>query len=872
MATTVMGLADNLSTAEVIDIIFRDPAVKYGLAEFSDSGKAPQEVLEIFPKVVESGRAKGEVRYYLKCLKRGIDIQVYSEKKSNPEEIVRQLWLHKLHHVYQYPWDHLQVEYSVDFGTVTSEKAADIFVSQKDGTTAKIIVEVKRPDRKDGINQLKSYLNAEGSPVGVWSNGQERVILYRPYPREFEDTLTEIPTFSQDPKDVLEAKLTVVHLKREFDFKRIIQNLEELVLANSGHDEFNEIFKIIFAKLYDEKAARERKNQEVAFRKSDDPQITYETINRLFHKAMDEWPGIFDENENIKLTPQHLQVCIGPLERIRLLGANMRVMDDAFEYLMPTVAKKKNGQFFTPRYVVDMCVKMLNPTKREYVIDPACGSAGFLIHTMDYVWPAEDDAKKEQRKHNYAAKYLWAVDFDERSAKVSRALMLIAGDGHSHVFRVNSLNPREWFNSQEGVNLQKELRDHNLLSSRPAASKVLRESDAWDYFKDLKFDVLLTNPPFAGEIREWDILRHYALAEPALTRKSKKGPKEERDVLFIERCLRVLKAGGRMAIVLPQGKFNNSSLAYIREWILRHARLIAVVGLHPNTFKPHTGTKTSVLFLQKYTDKEVSEINAIQESVQERAPDYAKVIQTIINKAAEDGDVNEDDLPEEVAELLHEVFESEEEESDKTAETDENGGQESAKKETEPDADTLAEEIEQKKLSLVDVKTRLDQIKGEKKDCRKNRKDSAAEASRKDKRRERLDSEEKRLKNTLTASEKEIADMEAQLAMLSVKGKLGLLLQDQKALDSLRQKWIDAQIAKRLDYPVFMATSEKGGKDSSGDYIYHKDEDGNLLENAQGNPLIDQDCVTYLRGDPPGIAENFAQWAQQNKIKFWSED
>jgi len=868
MAKTEAGLVDNLTTAEVIDLIFRDPAVKYGLTEFDDLGKPPDQILQIFPKAVESGRAKGEVRYYLKCLKRGIDIQVYSEKKSNPEEIVRQLWLYKLHHVYGYPWDHIQVEYSVDFGTVTSEKAADIFVSQKDGTTAKIIVEVKRPDRKDGINQLKSYLNAEGSPVGVWSNGQERIILYRPYPREFEDTLTEIPTFSQDPKDVLEAKLTLGHLKREFDFKRIIQNLEELVLANSGHDEFNEIFKIIFAKIYDEKAARDRKNNELAFRKSEDPEITYETINRLFRKAMEEWPGIFDENENIKLTPQHLQVCIGPLERIRLLGANMRVMDDAFEYLMPTVAKKKNGQFFTPRYVVDMCVKMLNPTKREFVIDPACGSAGFLIHTMEYVWPAPDDAKKEQRKHNYAAKYLWGVDFDERSAKVSRALMLIAGDGRSHVFRVNSLDPREWFSSREGEAIRNALRDQRLLANRPPANKVIREAEAWDYFKDLKFDVLLTNPPFAGEIRDRELLRRYVLAEPALARKSKKGPKEERDVLFIERCLHLLKPGGRMAIVLPQGKLNNSSLAYIREWILRQARLLAVVGLHPNTFKPHTGTKTSVLFLQKYTDKEKSEIAAIEDAIKSKAPDYAKIIQKLIEKAPKDGDIDESELPEEIAELLQEVFEDEVEE-DEVAEGEQSDEQ--AEGDAGPDPEVLAEEIEQKKLSLVDLKSRLEQIKEEKRACRKNRKDSPTEAAQKARRKERLQAEEKRLKGTLKASEKEIAEMERQLALLTVKGRLSLLLEDSKALEQLKQKWIDAKIAKKLDYPIFMAVSERGGKDSSGNYIFRKDEDGNIMEDENGNPLIDQDCVAYQADDPPGIAEAFIQWAKKNKISFWME-
>lgn len=505
--------SDNLTTEQVLDRIFKDPAVKHGLSEFDDLGKNPHQILKTFPKTLQSGRAKGEVRYYLKCLKRGEDIQVLSEKKSNPEEIVRQLWLYKLHHVYHYPLDHIAVEYQVEFGTVTAEKAADIVVFQRDGRTAKIVVEVKRPDRKEGINQLKSYLNAEGSPVGVWSNGQERVILYRPYPREFEDTLTEIPTFEQEPKDVLAAKLTLAHLKSEFDFKRIIQNLEELVLANAGVDEFNEIFKIIFAKIYDEKAARDRKNQDIAFRKSDNALVTYETINGLFRKAIGGWAGIFDENEQIKLTPQHLQVVVGPVERIALLGANMRVMDDAFEYLMPSVAKKKNGQFFTPRYVIDMCVKMLNPKKREHVVDPACGSGGFLLHTMEWVRSTQYRANAgEHFIHDYAAKYLWGIDFDERSAKVSRALMLIAGDGRSHVYKLNSLDSREWVQIEEGMDAILRLKAVNLIRSKKPTPGVIREPEAWEHLADFSFDVLLTNPPFAGEIRDQGILSRYELA------------------------------------------------------------------------------------------------------------------------------------------------------------------------------------------------------------------------------------------------------------------------------------------------------------------------------------------------------------------------
>ncbi len=120
--------------------------------------------------------------------------------------------MYKLRNVYNYPLEHIAIEHQVAFRTITAEKASDIVVFQKDGKTAKIVLEVNRPDRKEGINQLKSYLNAEGSPVGVWSNGQERIILYRPYPRQFEDTLTEIPSFNQEPKDVLRAKLTLDNL------------------------------------------------------------------------------------------------------------------------------------------------------------------------------------------------------------------------------------------------------------------------------------------------------------------------------------------------------------------------------------------------------------------------------------------------------------------------------------------------------------------------------------------------------------------------------------------------------------------------------------------------------------------------------------
>ena len=254
-----------MTTKELIDRIFKEPGIKYELTEFENLGKPIHEILTIYPKTVESGRDAGKTKYFLKSFipfsTGNEEVQVYVEGgKSAPEEIVRQLWVYKLIHQYGYKEDEIDLEKSVQFGTEIGTKAADIIV-YTDATkeTPKIIVECKKPKRKDGIEQLKSYMNAKGAPVAIWSNGSDSIILYRPYPTEFDDTLFDIPKRGQEAKDVLEAKKTLLQLRREFNFKKIIQDLEELVLADSGKDEFNEIFKLIFAKIWDEKEAQENR-------------------------------------------------------------------------------------------------------------------------------------------------------------------------------------------------------------------------------------------------------------------------------------------------------------------------------------------------------------------------------------------------------------------------------------------------------------------------------------------------------------------------------------------------------------------------------------------------------------------------------------
>ena len=572
---------------EVIGKIFKDAGASFGLKEFEgiDAYKVP-EIIEDEPD-----------RYYIKDLKSGKSRFVYDEKKgiSKPEEIVRQLWLHKLNTHYKYPWDRMDTEKAIHFGREIHSKAVDIVVYKSDKITPYILVEVKAPSESKGIDQLKSYLNADGSEIGVWSNGNKRVILYRPYPKEFDDTLPDLPPAGTTIDDLLEAKKTYFdYTTTKEDLKAVIESMEELVLANAGVDVFTEVFKLVYAKLYDEQEAKlNRDDNEVLFRKYRDPAKTYSVINDLFKKSIKKWPGTFYEQENINLSAEHLSIVVGELERTRLFGSDLSIIDEAFEYLIPEVAKGKKGQYFTPRHVIAMAVKMLDPKADEYVIDPAAGSGGFLIGAMYYV-KEKHLRGKEDAMREYAKEHIWGIDFAEEISKVSRALMLIAGDGRSHLFKLNSLDPREWHGEHaELERARSELRSRLLPMESSADNEDNKKT-----FHYMNFDVLLTNPPFAGEIKDSGLLRQYFFGK----KKGKLVNKIERHILFIERTLDMLRPGGRMAIVLPQGVLNNTNMENVRDYLMDKARILAVVGLHGNTFKPHTGTKTSVLFLQKWGD------------------------------------------------------------------------------------------------------------------------------------------------------------------------------------------------------------------------------------------------------------------------------
>ncbi len=356
------------------------------------------------------------------------------------------------------------------------------------------------------------------------------------------------------------------------DLESLFLRMEELVLASSGEDEFEEVFKLLVAKLCDERSNSGR------FRTHRDERETAGAINGLLRQAEKEWPGILEETVS-RLTPEHLDVCVEALSKHVLSNEGLEVMDGFFEFMVAKGSKGSKGQYFTPRHVVEMCVRMLKPRPEETVLDPACGSGGFLIHALNHVRPGW--SASEVRRH--CESKLWGFDMDGRAVRVAKALMVLAGGGSTNIIRLNSLQQP----SMIGLFAE----DESVLTIEDVCRSRMRRHRG--------FDVILTNPPFAGEVRERQLLQGYAVASGK--------SRVERDVLFVERCVQLLRPGGRMGVVLPHNKFASAGFAHMRELLLKEGRVLAVVGLGRNTFLPHTHQKASVLFLQKLRENEKPE-------------------------------------------------------------------------------------------------------------------------------------------------------------------------------------------------------------------------------------------------------------------------
>jgi type I restriction enzyme M protein len=806
--------AEIMISTQRIQGVFSAPEVKHGLSLFGSNELSAVENLLI----------EREGKLFIHC-------QIKDKyKAAKPEEIIRQIFIHQLVHEYNYPKTRIDVERVVYFGSRDSG-LADIVVLHDDLTHPYIIFEVKRPRRTDGLEQLKSYCNAEGAPIGIWSNGNEMIRLHREEPNIFVE-IPRIPKVSETLRDILTERWTLKWLEEHDELKqgkttlkKIILDLEELVLGNAGVDPFEEIFKLIYAKLYDEWRGINNPSYQLEFFVGDrSPAQVKTAITNLLEGAKRTWSGVFEPLEKIELRDEHLKVCVSFLEKVKLFNSNLRIIDEAFEYLIPQVSKKKEGQFFTPRPVEDMAVKMLNPKPDELVLDPACGSAGFLLHSVMWIAGGVITGKElPPPAKNFAQNNIVGIDFAKKPVMIAKAINLIVGDGRSHVYKDNSLAPQTWTEETKAG-----LRPR--LVRFPDEQEKDRENQ--DKFLYLDFDVLMTNPPFAGTVKEREILRLYLLAEKNGRLVNRIG----RHILFLNRSLQCIRPGGRMAIVLPQGLLNNTNAEYIRRFVIDEARILAVVGLHGNTFKPHTGTKTSVLFLQKYTEGEKNRIQGIKMKYEAEWEEFISGLKSRYKDTTWKSEVDEEQLPEELKAFIESYFGATEEFLEaEEAEVAEESQTTEGESQSGNSLGVLVSELENWEETLRE-------------------KESVTPRSAE---------ETRNIQKEVRTINSRIKKLQRQISEKTLGGQVNLVLNNEKVMEQFKEFWLEGKVLKEMDYPIFFAVNQKPVKDNSGEYRYKRGPNGEPLMDKYGHVEIDHDLDE--------IAEAFVRFAREQKFDFWSK-
>lgn len=353
------------------------------------------------------------------------------------------------------------------------------------------------------------------------------------------------------------------HEFRPGDWESAAIRLDEIISAHSGEDSFEEALKLLVAKLTHEVTSA----NDSPFLSRHSNEEAVREVNRLLGSAGERWRGILEPGAVTHLAGPELVRCAAVLNSVRLLADNLVGLDAIFEFIVNKASKGQKGQYFTPRHVIDQVVEMVKPQSHERIADPACGSGGFLRHAM----LSEPNCS------------VWGFDQDPRAIRVARIMLAASGQPAARVMRADSLRRP----------------DRRLFpESVPVIEELMRAQDR----KFRGFDVVLTNPPFAGDVGA-EYSKSYELA---------RGRRVERDVLFIERCVELLKPGGRLAIVLPYNKVGADSWGFMRAWLLERVQVIAVLGLGRNTFQPHTSQKACVVIGRKrlkphrqYRDEEI---------------------------------------------------------------------------------------------------------------------------------------------------------------------------------------------------------------------------------------------------------------------------
>ena len=487
-----------------------------------------------------------------------------------------------------------QRSFPVDIAVFRSKRVEDDLL---------MIVECKKSNRQDGEHQLRLYMDMSAAEVGVWFNGEDHLYLRKIHHEDGRRTYQALPNIPRNGQRIEDIGLYQrKDLARPSNLKAVFRDIRNhLAGMTTGitRDEAlaQEIINLLFCKLLDEQECGAVDVVNFRAGVGEPYEQVRDRIQALFERVKQNvFEDVFDPADRIRLDPGSLAYVVGELQNYSIIEADRDAIGEAFEVFIGPALRGAEGQFFTPRNVIEMMVKMADPQPGEKIIDPACGSGGFLITALSCVWERlRGEARRKhwterqlhRRQFQVAADCFRGIDKDAFLARVCKAYMALIGDGRGGIFCQNALEPiSDWAPS-----LRQEV--------QPGT-----------------FDLVLTNPPFGKKIvvrgekivsqfelgRKWKYSKAKAAWEQSAVLREQLPPQ----IPFLERCIQLLKPGGRLAIVLPESIFGNPSHGYIMQWLRARLRIAAIVTMPESLFKTSGkgGTHTRVCILIGVLDRQ----------------------------------------------------------------------------------------------------------------------------------------------------------------------------------------------------------------------------------------------------------------------------
>lgn len=602
-------------------------------------------------------------------------------KKATSSEVNLQSVIRMLNEEYGFDLDDMERDFKIEFIDPDNGKAkkqkVELVVFEKGKThiqdnIIRICIiqddKIKETDSKKGLTvTLENAMAAvESCHFGLWANGSSYHFLQKEddaigYDFEFTD-LSDFPGEGETLADIDRADRSYSRKPANDSLIKVFKRAHDYIYGNEGRkkDAFWQLLNLIFCKLYDEK--RRFIEIDISYRREfwvgvkeqnteAGRKAVADRIKAIFQKLKDNsmFSEVFTGNEGIELTDKGVAFIAGELAKYSFLDASIDVKGMAYETIVSNTLKQEAGQFFTPRNIVKAMVEMLNPTEKHRVLDPACGSGGFIVMVLDHVrkqiaqelfpnlegpllMAKYNSFEVNERVKEYAENSIFGFDFDPDLKKAARMNMVMAGDGHANVFHVNSLAYPKWDHPEEIAKIE------TAINRSIAVMGDIEDR----YYKDARgtFDMIFTNPPFGAKVKvEKEIAERYFLSKYS----------DAPEVLFIEACYDFLKPGGKMAIVLPDGILGNPNMMKVREWILEKFKILASIDLAVEAFLPQVGVQASLLFLEKKTE-------LAKQLAQDSTEDY-EVFMAIAEKLGKDRRGNPIYLrDEDGAELLFETL------------------------------------------------------------------------------------------------------------------------------------------------------------------------------------------------------------------------